>query len=222
MRRLANELIDEGFCRLEVAETMRQGVSAHLEEFSPEGISVMQPMNRAGQRLIDSPSGTMPITVTPSDQFLCSREEFAEWASENTCKDGSLLMEDFYGGSVAVSTSSSTPTVSLWVGDGTTTTKRLRLQRGEHEWPAVIRRELDDVDAGHRLLTSVDGLVMKGEPPNGLGRQITTEQCSSCSTFCATRDEFGPYEDAIVGDEPHLNHSPLIRISTSGCCTLQR
>ena len=52
---------------------MRQGVSAHLEEFSPEDISVMQPMNRAGQRLIDSLSETMPITVTPSDQFCVER-----------------------------------------------------------------------------------------------------------------------------------------------------
>ena len=50
------------FRSTEVAETMRQGVSAHLEEFSPEDISVLQPMNRAGQRLIDSLSETMPIT----------------------------------------------------------------------------------------------------------------------------------------------------------------
>ena len=93
MRRLANELTDEGFSvDWRVAETMRQGVSAHLEEFSPEYISVMQPMNRAGQRLIDSLSATMPITVTPSDQFLCSREEFAEWASANTT-NGLEIME---------------------------------------------------------------------------------------------------------------------------------
>jgi deoxyribodipyrimidine photolyase-related protein len=97
MRRFALELIDEGFSvDWRVAETMRAGLQAHIDEFAPEDISVMQPMNRSGQDLVDSLATTFPLRLIGSDQFLCSREEFADWAAANTRKDGSLLMEDFY------------------------------------------------------------------------------------------------------------------------------
>jgi len=213
MRRLANELTDEGFSvDWRVAETMRQGVSAHLEEFSPDDIFVMQPMNRAGQRLIDSLAATMPITVTPSDQFLCSREEFAEWASTNTRKDGSLLMEDFYRWQrrrldILIDPDGE-PVGGRWNYDDE---NRLSPPKGEHEWPEVIRRELDDVDAWVTdFLASVDGLVMKGEPPNGLWATDHDGALQQLQHFLRHAiDEFGPYEDAIVGDEPYLNHSLL-------------
>ena len=83
--------------------------------------------------------------------------------------------------------------------------------KGEHEWPAVIRRELDDVGAWVTdFLTSVDGLVMKGEPPNELWATDHDGAMQQLQHFLRHAiDEFGPYEDAIVGDEPYLNHSLL-------------
>ena len=97
MRRCAAELAAQGFeVDWRVAETMSAGVAQHVRECRPTHIDVMQPMNMAGQRLIDRLASTHPINVVRSDQFLCHRDDFAEWATANRRRDGSLLLEDFY------------------------------------------------------------------------------------------------------------------------------
>lgn len=213
MRRFALELIEEGFSvDWRVAETMTAGLRAHIDEFSPEEMSVMQPMNRSGQDLIDSLANKFHLSLIPSDQFLCSREQFAEWAAANTRKDGSLLMEDFYRWQRRrlniLLDGDGEPVGGRWNYDDE---NRLPPPKGEHEWPTVLRRELDDVDAWvTEFLNSVDGLQMTGEPPTGLWATSQEEASTQLKHFLQVAiANFGPYEDAIVGDEPYLNHSLL-------------
>ena len=213
MKRFANSLANDGFSvDWQVAETMGAGLQAHVDEFSPSEISVMQPMNRSGQNLIDSLASTFPISVTASDQFLCSREQFAEWASENTRKDGSLLMEDFYRWqrrrlNILID-SDGEPVGGRWNYDDE---NRLPPPKGEHEWPSIDRRELDDIDAEITdFLQSIDGLELTGDPPTGLWATDHNGALQQLREFLRTSmANFGPYEDAIVDDEPYLNHSLL-------------
>ncbi len=213
MKRFANSLANDGFSvDWRVAETMGAGLQAHVDEFSPSEISVMQPMNRSGQNLIDSLARTFPISVTASDQFLCSREQFAEWASENTRKDGSLLMEDFYRWqrrrlNILIDPDGE-PVGGRWNYDDE---NRLPPPKGKHEWPSIDRRELDAVDAEITdFLESIDGLNMTGDPPTGLWATDHDGAFHQLQQFLSTSiANFGPYEDAIVDDEPYLNHSLL-------------
>ena len=213
MRRFALELIDEGFSvDWRVAETMRAGLQAHIDEFTPEDISVMQLMNRSGQDLVDSLATTFPLRLIGSDQFLCSREEFADWAAANTRKDGSLLMEDFYRWQRRrldiLIDADGEPVGGRWNYDEE---NRLPPPKGKHEWPEVLRRTLDDVDVWvTEFLQSVDGLEMKGEAPTGLWATNHGDAQKQLEHFLQSAiSNFGPYEDAIVGDEPYLNHSLL-------------
>lgn len=172
----------------------------------------MQPMNRSGQTLIDSLGKQFAITVTPSDQFLCSREQFAEWAAANTRKDGSLLMEDFYRWQRRrldiLIDADGEPVGGRWNYDDE---NRLPPPKEKHEWPEVLRRDLDDVDAWvMEFLQSIDGVVMTGEPPNGLWATDHVGAKRQLEHFVHSAiSNFGPYEDAIVGEEPYLNHSLL-------------
>ena len=220
MKRFANSLANDGFSvDWRVAETMGAGLQAHVDEFSPSEISVMQPMNRSGQNLIDSLARTFPISVTASDQFLCSREQFAEWASENTRKDGSLLMEDFYRWqrrrlNILIDPDGE-PVGGRWNYDDE---NRLPPPKGKHEWPSIDRRELDAVDAEITdFLESIDGLNMTGDPPTGLWATDHDGAFHQLQQFLSTSiANFGPYEDAIVDDEPYLNHSLLSPYLNSG------
>ena len=72
---------------------------------------------------------------------------------------------------------------------------------------------------GSPTSTSVDGLVIKNHQL-GCGRRITTEQCGVAAFLRHAIDEFH-YEDAIVGDEPYLNHSLLSPYLNIGCCTAE-
>jgi deoxyribodipyrimidine photolyase-related protein len=213
MRRFALELIEEGFSvDWRVAETMTVGLQAHIDEFSPKELSVMQPMNRSGQDLIDSLAKRFHLTLISSDQFLCSREQFAEWAAANTRKDGSLLMEDFYRWQRRrmdiLIDAGGEPVGGRWNYDEE---NRLPPPKGKHEWPEVLRREPDEVDAWvTEFLNSVDGLQMKGDAPTGLWATDHDEASRQLEHFLQSAiANFGPYEDAIVGDEPYLNHSLL-------------
>jgi len=60
------------------------------------------------------------------------------------------------------------------------------------------------------FLESVDGLNMTGDPPTGLWATDHDGALHQLQQFLSTSiANFGPYEDAIVVDEPYLNHSLL-------------
>ena len=89
MRRFALDLEAAGFTvDWRTADDMTSGLSAHIAEYAPERITVMEPMNRTGQRLMERLAAVHPIDIVRSDQFLCHRDDFATWADAHVRRDG--------------------------------------------------------------------------------------------------------------------------------------
>ena len=213
MRRFAAELTAEGFeVDWRVAETMAAGVAEHVRACRPTRIDVMQPMNMAGQRLIDRLASTHPINVIRNDQFLCHRDDFAEWATANRRRDGSLLLEDFYRWQrrrlgILIEPDGE-PTGGRWNFDDE---NRLPPPKGAHPWPTPLVDELDDIDAEiTQFIDSIDGVRLVGAAPTGLWSTSRAGALARLDHFVATGlAGFGPYEDAVLAQERHLNHSML-------------
>jgi len=85
----AAELRREGF---EVdhrrAQSMRAGVLAHKNDWSPSQVTVTEPNSLSARRLV----ADLDCAVVPSNQFLCHPDEFAAWSGTRK----SFRMEDFY------------------------------------------------------------------------------------------------------------------------------
>ena len=77
MRRFAESLRARGFeVDYRRADTFASGLDAHRAEHRPTEISVMEPSSW-GMRVH---LGSLGVTVVESNQFLCTRDEFADWA----------------------------------------------------------------------------------------------------------------------------------------------
>ena len=98
MRHFAAERATEGwevdYHRIAQAPDMHSVLSRHCEEQKPQEILVTQPNNHDEQvalKALQRKLGTS-ISVIPTAQFLCSRDDFAELAQGKK----RLLMENFY------------------------------------------------------------------------------------------------------------------------------
>ena len=98
MRHYADERKAEGwevdYHRIAQAPDMHSVLSRHCEKQKPREILVTQPNNHDEQlalKALQRKLGT-PISVIPTTQFLCSRDDFAELAQGKK----RLLMENFY------------------------------------------------------------------------------------------------------------------------------
>ena len=213
MRRFALELSADGYeVDWRIAPTMAAGVVDHCCEFGVNQVTVMQSMNRTGQRLIDRLTEEVPLKVIPSDQFLCHREEFAAWAGAHQRKDGSLLLEDFYRWQrrrlEILIEPDGEPVGGRWNFDDE---NRLPPPKDGRSWPSPPVDDLDEVDAEiAELIDSIEGLVTVGAPPTGMWATSRAGALARLEHFITTGlGGFGPYEDAVMSHERFLNHSML-------------
>ena len=213
MRRFALDLMAEGFTvDWRIAPDMASGLASHVADHSPERIDVMQSMNRAGQALIDRLAAQYPLRIIRSDQFLCHRDEFADWADANRRRDGSVLLEDFYRWQrrrlQVMIDDDGEPIGGRWNFDDE---NRLPPPKDGRDWPEPPRDEFDDVDDEiTSLIDSIEGLVTVGSAPDGTWATSRTGALARLDHF-VTRSltGFGPYEDAVLSGDRHLNHSML-------------
>lgn len=213
MRRFALELSADGYeVDWRIAPTMAAGVVDHCCEFGVNQVTVMQSMNRTGQRLIDRLTEEVPLKVIPSDQFLCHREEFAAWAGAHQRKDGSLLLEDFYRWQrrrlEILIEPDGEPVGGRWNFDDE---NRLPPPKDGRSWPSPPVDDPDEVDAEiAELIDSIEGLVTVGAPPTGMWATSRAGALARLEHFITTGlGGFGPYEDAVMSHERFLNHSML-------------
>ena len=89
MANFADELRAEGFeVDYRNAPTMRAGVTAHRNEYSPLAVRVTEPNSFTARRLVKE----LNVVSVVSNQFLCHPTEFNGWAGDRK----NFKMEDFY------------------------------------------------------------------------------------------------------------------------------
>ncbi|MDX1450420.1 MAG: cryptochrome/photolyase family protein, partial [Acidimicrobiia bacterium] len=200
MRRFAAELADAGYdVDFRRADTMRAGFDDHVSEFEPQAVMATEPNARGMLDLM----GDLGVEMVRSDQFLCHREEFAEWADGRD----TLLMEDFYRWQrkrLGFLMDGDEPAGGRWNFDHD---NREPPPADGGDWPAPQQSRLDDLD--QEVLEGLpDGTV--GADPVGWWATSRRAALSRLNHFVSdVLPRFGPTEDAMMRNDWHLAHSLL-------------
>ena len=162
MRRFAAELRAEGFdVDVRQATSLAEGIRAHCVEHQPSAVVAMEPASWDGLALLHREG----VEVVASDQFLCTHDEFAGWASDRK----QLSMETFYRWQrrrLGYLMDGNQPTGGRWNFDRD---NREPPPRGLHAWPQPVVHDLDDLD--RTVLADLHeecGDRLWGEPPSGV------------------------------------------------------
>lgn len=203
MRRFADELRAEGFAvDYRHASSFRVGLSEHRAEFSPARVHAMSPMSFDGKAMLQE----LGVEIVPNDQFLCTAEQFAEWAGSRK----NLKMEDFYRWQrkrLDVLMDGDEPVGGKWNFDAE---NREPPPKDGRSWPAPVVDQLDATDA--RVIVDIARRAPGafGAAPEGLWATTRSGALARLQQFI---DEvlplFGPHEDAVLTAEWKLAHSAL-------------
>ena len=203
MRRFAQQLRDEGFAvDLRRAPSLTSGLAAHREEFSPDRVIAMSPMSFGGRRMLERND----VEVVPNEQFLCSADEFEQWASPRR----NLKMEDFYRWQrqrLDVLMDGAKPVDGRWNFDAD---NREPPPKDGRTWPVPPIDPLDEIDA--RVIVDISQRCPElfGRSPDGLWATTREGALARLSHFIEhVLPSFGPHEDAMLRDQWHLAHSLL-------------
>jgi deoxyribodipyrimidine photolyase-related protein len=226
MRHYAAERAAEGwdveYHRLENAADMRSVLDVHCRDHKPSSLLVAQPNNHDEHQALKLLGAklSIPLTIIPTSQFLCSREDFLEFA------DGKkrLLMENFYRemrrrtGLLMEGEKGSEPlggqwnydienraTFADWKKAGMPRPKKLlRLQ--QDEITREVARELE--------------VIYPDAPGKAADFALPVTRAESLKTlrdFIESRlSEFGTWQDLMVAEEGDLFHSILSPILNIG------
>lgn len=200
MRRFGAELEAVGF---EV--DYRQGASLeeawreHERRFKPEALRVTEPNGRRVARRLQA----LGAETVASNQFLCHRDRFADWAGTSS----TLKLENFYRWQrrrLGYLMDDDEPAGGRWNFDHD---NREPPPPDDDRWAAPSRSVLDDVDAA--VLDDLpEGAV--GEAPSGLWATSRRAALARLKRFVErVLPEFGPHEDAMMTGNWHLAHSLL-------------
>jgi deoxyribodipyrimidine photolyase-related protein len=195
----AAELEAEGF---EVdhrrAASLAAGLVEHREEFAVDRVVAMEPMSWDGRAMLER----LGVETVPNDQFLCSYQDFAEWANGRT----RFTMEDFYRWQrtrLDVLMDPDGPAGGWWNFDAD---NREPPPRDGRDWPEITTFELDPID--DEVLARLPPTW--GAPPHGLWPVTREQALVRLDEFVATGlAPFGPHEDAMLAAEWKLAHSGL-------------
>ncbi len=200
MRRFARELTSAGFeVDYRKSESFSKGLAAHREQFSPDGVTAMEPMSyQMLYRLRD-----LDVETTRSNQFLCHYEDFAAWAQGRK----RLVMEDFYRmqrENLGYLMDGSGPAGGSWNFDDQ---NREPPPRDGRAWPDPVRSRLDELD--DEVVAGLPDTAV-GAGPDGTW---ATSRRAALARLRHVIDNvlpiFGPHEDAMLAGEWSMAHSLL-------------
>ncbi len=147
------------------------------------------------------------FTLIDNDQFLTSRQLFAQWAGSKK----SLLMENFYRAQrvrLSILMDGSEPLGGSWNFD-----KENRLPPPKnHTWPDYLEHEQDEIDRNVLLELRSEYPNLWGDDPSGTWATTREGALKQLDHFLENHlVEFGPYEDAMPLEEEswQVHHSLL-------------
>jgi deoxyribodipyrimidine photolyase-related protein len=202
LRHRAAELGDRA--RFHQGETYREALDA-----AGEPVSVCAPTSWAADRFVRGLEG---VEVLPARGFTLSRRDFSSWADGRS----RLLLEDFYREqrrSHVVLMDGGEPITGRWNYDAD---NRERPPRGVSRLDVVPPWQPAEDEIDERVRRDLDAWEAEGA--------IRTVGRDGPRRFAVTRDEaltalghfvehrlptFGPYEDAMLADDPTMAHSLL-------------
>ena len=199
LRRFVDDLRAEGF-RVDhrVAPTFAAGLAAHRAEHRPQRVLATEPNSWASTQLLRASD----VEMVRSDQFLCHRDEFADWAGDRNVK-----MEDFYRWQRRRSgylMDGDEPAGGRWNFDHD---NREPPPDDGRAWPEVQRDELDDLD--HRVLGELPDSCWGDDPD---GTWATSRSGALRRLHHAVHEvlpHFGPHEDAMLSTSWQMAHTLL-------------
>ena len=200
MRRFGDDLRRAGFeVDYRKADTLTAGLADHRREFSPDEVLVTEPNARPTESLME----TLDVTVVESDQFLCHRSEFADWAGTRK----RLRLEDFYRWQrrrLDYLMDGDEPEGGAWNFDHD---NREPPPPGGGEWIAPPRTRLDQLDRDVLAELPPD---LPGADPVGWWATSRRGALARLRHFAEeVLPGFGPHEDAMTATNWHLAHSML-------------
>ena len=199
MRRFANELKGAGFeVDYQKSQTLAQGIRDHLESNDAGVVVATEPNSR---RLRDRLS-ELGVELRESNQFLCSADEFAEWAADRE----TLRLEDFYRWQrrrLGYLMDGDEPAEGKWNFDH----DNREAPPDTVPWPEPQTSRLDDLD--DEVLSEIPESA-PGDEPVGWWATSRRAALSRLDHFISkVLPHFGPYEDAMLSDNWHMAHSLL-------------
>ena len=199
MRRFSKELEGAGFeVDYRQSRNVRAGVEDHLEEFSPDSLIATEPNSRRHDKLLTE----LGFDLVPSDQFLCHRDQFADWAGSRD----RLRMEDFYRWQrrrLGFLMDGDDPEGGKWNFDD----ENREPPPSDASWPVPVKSKLDEIDK--QILEDLPNKAIGSEP---IGLWATSRRAALARLRHFIEDvlpRFGPFEDAMLKGNWHLAHSML-------------
>lgn len=181
----------------------------HLMKFQPAGLMMMEPNSCWEEEMVRKVAGGLPVTFTPTCQFVLPREEFRKWAAGRK----RLLMEHHYrtmrqrlqilteqdgepvGGAWNFDTENR-KTVADWKKSGSPKPPRPLVRKPDPITEAAVR----DIE---REIPAAFGRVSGTLPP------VTREEALAVLKDFISRRlvHFGDYQDLMLEDSPEMFHS---------------
>ncbi|MEN9753280.1 MAG: hypothetical protein RL670_971 [Actinomycetota bacterium] len=175
------------------ATSTPEGLNGVWQDFGKLPTFSCQPSSFAQARQF----AELGIETTPNDFFLTDRELFAQWAQAQK----SFVMENFYRAQrlrLNVLVTAGKPEGERWNFDAD---NRLPPPKN-HTWPKRLEFERDAID--REVAEQLDHL------PTTLWATTRAGALSALDHFIRHNlPEFGPYEDAVTGEDWSLHHSLL-------------
>ena len=219
MRHYAAEREAEGwdveYHRLENSADVRSVLEAHCRHHKPLSLLVAQPNNYDEQLALKMLEGklTVPLTIVPTTQFLCTREDFLEMAGGKK----RLLMETFYRemrrrtGLLMEAEDASKPLGGQWNYDQENRATFADWKKANMPRPKKsLRLEQDEItrDVAREL-----EMIYPDAPGKAADFALPVtrkEALDSLREFIDSRlPEFGTWQDLMVSEDGDLFHSIL-------------
>ena len=217
MRHFARELTEQGwdvrYYSLADAADSKSVLERYVAETSPDEILIAEPNSHDERSALLTLADKLPIPLTmiPTQQFLCSREEFEKFASGKK----RLLMEHFYR-EMRRSTGlllepDGTPTGGAWNYDAENRSGfREWLKAGKPTPSNLPKNKMDNLtqEVAKDLETFFPAAIGLAED---FSLPVTRKQAKSwLEDFISNRlANFGAWQDVMVSELPDLFHSIL-------------
>ena len=219
MRHYAAEREADGweveYHRMENAADMRSVLEAHCRHHKPSSLLVAQPNNYDEQLALKMLEGKLPVplTIVPTTQFLCTREDFVEMAGGKK----RLLMETFYRemrrrtGLLMEAEDASKPLGGQWNYDQENRATFADWKKADMPRPKKsLRLEQDEITRDVARELEVTYPDAPGKAADFALPVTRKEALDSLREFIDSRlPEFGTWQDLMVSEDGDLFHSIL-------------